>query len=339
MKSLLTQVSLLLICSFVQVLHAQETDPKVLQQTARVFSRGGDYRSATTVLERALQLDGNDYSIQKDLAYALFQKKDFARSMEVARLFKDKEEQDVQGYQILALLYKALEEKKELDKTYKKALEQFPSSGVLLNEYGLLMQERKENAAAIASWEKGIREEPGYPGNYYHAAKYYHQTDERFWGLIYGELFVNLESYSDRTVEIKGLLLDGYKRLLERENLLEGQNSNNDFEKSCLELLQKHSTMVADGVTPEGLTALRTRFMLDWEFRNNQLRFPFRLFDYNLHYLKSGLFEAYNQWLFGASHQLASFQQWTQTHATAYNEFLRLQGNRVFRMPEGQQYR
>jgi hypothetical protein len=321
------------------IVHAQETNPKVLQQTARTFSRGGDYRSATVVLERALQIDGTDYEIQKDLSYALFQKKDFARSMEVARMFKDKEELDIQGYQILALLYKALEEKKEVDKIYKKALAKFPNSGVLLNEYGNLMNDRKEFNEAIASWEKGILEEPGYPGNYYSASKYYHLSSEKFWGLIYGELFVNLESYSDRTIEIKGLLLEGYKRLYEEENILKGQNSENEFENANLELLQKHRNLVSGGATPEALTAMRTRFMLDWEFKNNQVRFPFRLFDNNIHYLKSGLFEAYNQWLFGASFQLASFQQWTNTHAEAYNEFLRLQQNRVFKIPEGQQYR
>ena len=152
-------------------------------------------------------------------------------------------------------------------------------------------------------------------------------------------MFVNLESYSERTVEIKGLLLDGYKNLAQEEDILKGQNLNNEFESSCLNLLQKHKSQIEQKVSPETLTAMRTRFMLDWEFRNNQLRFPFRLFDNNLHYLKSGLFEAYNQWLFGASSQLATFQQWTNTHADIYGEFLRLQQNRVFKVPEGQQYK
>ena len=62
-------------------------------------------------------------------------------------------------------------------------------------------------------WEKGIEIDPNYSGNYYNAAQYYFFTQDKVWGLVYGEIFVNLESYSKRTAEMKDLLLEGYKKL------------------------------------------------------------------------------------------------------------------------------
>jgi hypothetical protein len=51
-----------------------------------------------------------------------------------------------------------------------------------------------------------------------------------------------------------------------------------------------------------------------------------------------GLFDAYNQWVFGSIDNPAAYKQWTSTHADKNNEFIRLQQNRVFKVPTGQYY-
>jgi hypothetical protein len=101
--------------------------------------------------------------------------------------------------------------------------------------------------------------------------------------------------------------------------------------------MKKEYSIVASGLTPETLTMIRTKFILDWDasFAN---RFPLRLFDYQRQLLKGGLFDAYNQWLFGAAQNLTAFQNWSTTHTDQYDEFNKFQKGRVFKVPAGQYY-
>ena len=68
--------------------------------------------------------------------------------------------------------------------------------------------------------ERGIRVDAGYSGNYYNAARFYFFTKDKVWSLIYGEIFVNMESLSDRGAAMKQLLLQGYKEKLFAEQIL-----------------------------------------------------------------------------------------------------------------------
>ncbi|MGZ8550027.1 MAG: tetratricopeptide repeat protein, partial [Chitinophagaceae bacterium] len=61
-------------------------------------------------------------------------------------------------------------------------------------------------------------------------------------------------------------------------------------------------------------------------------------FDYQQQLLKEGLFDAYNQWLFGAAENLAGYDSWSKTHTEQYEAFNTFQRNRIFRMPAGQYY-
>src|SRR5207344_2726491 len=104
-------------------------------------------------------------------------------------------------------------EYKECDKMYREGLVKFPNSGVLYSEYGDLLTTTQSTDAAITYWEKGIKADPNYSSNYYFAAKYYAQKGNVIWGLLYSEIFVNIESFTKRTEEIKSILFGGYQKL------------------------------------------------------------------------------------------------------------------------------
>lgn len=53
--------------------------------------------------------------------------------------------------------------------------------------------------------------DPRFPSNYYWASRIYCNSTEEVWGIIYGEIFLNMERNSGRTVEISKLLFDTYK--------------------------------------------------------------------------------------------------------------------------------
>ena len=330
---------LLIIGSFLLITGgtALAQDSSSIHQTAKTFIRQGDYNNAIVVLTKALQAEPNDFEMKKDLAFAYYLQRDYVKALETAKPLGESPNADVQTYQILGMVYKAIEERKECEKMYKAAIKKFPKSGVLYNEYGEMLWSKKDFSESVKLWEKGIEVEPNYSGNYYNAAKYYYFSVDKVWGVIYGEIFVNLESYTKRTAEIRNLLLDGYKKLFAEGDLTKNQNTRNEFVKTFLETMRKNSSVVKVGVTPESLIALRTRFILDW-YPANAARFPYRLFDYHLQLLKAGMFEAYNQWIFGIAKDLATFQVWTTTHTDEYNKFNAFQKNRVFKMPEGQYY-
>jgi Tfp pilus assembly protein PilF len=317
---------------------AQEADSKTIQQTANNYMRQGDYSNAILVLNRALQTNADNLDLQKDLAFAYYLNRDYVHALEVAKNFPDRKDADVQSYQILGMVYKSIEEVKECDKMYKAGIKRFPNSGTLYSEYGEMLWTKKDYSEAIKQWEKGIEVDPNYSGNYYNAVKYYYYTPDKVWTLIYGEIFVNLESYSKRTAEIKTILLDGYKKLFTDADLYKGQDTKNDFVKAFLDEMKTQSSYIAsNGVTAETLSAMRTKFVLDW-FTKYAKAFPFRLFEYHQQLLKAGMFDAYNQWVFGTANNLPAYENWTKTHQEEYNKFDYFQHNRVFKLPGGQYY-
>ena len=327
----------LLFCFFIAGslgLYAQ--DAKALQETARNFSKEGDFSNAILVLNKAHDLDANNMSISKDLALAYYQKSDYPKMQAVLKPLLERPDADAEVYQIGGMLNKAINDTKECERVYKKGLKSFPDNGALLSDYGELLW-TKQDYSAIKLWEHGIQADPSYTGNYYNAARYYYFTRDKAWSLIYGEMFVNLESYSRRTVEIKGLLVEGYKKLYTDADMMKNQDTKNEFVVAFLTALNRQSEIAKKGITAETLTMIRTRFILDW-YEKDAAKFPFKLFDYQRQLLKEGIFNAYNQWLFGSVQNLAAFEAWTSTHNSEYKQFTNAQGSRLFKSGKGQYY-
>ncbi|MEI9945723.1 MAG: hypothetical protein WDN26_16080 [Chitinophagaceae bacterium] len=328
----------LLACFFITIALSAQDDVKTLHETAKTFMRSGDFDNAILVLNRALQKDNNSLELQKDLIMSYYLKRDYAKAVEGVKAIVNRNDADLVTFQIAGNVYKALEEVKDAEKIYKQGLKKFSKSGPLYSEYGELLWATK-NYSAIDQWEKGIQVDPAYSGNYYNAALYYFFTKDKVWSLLYGEIFVNMESLSERGASMKQLLLQGYKeKLFTDVDLMKGQEKNkSEFAKTFLQSMNKQSSLVAKGVSTTTLTMIRTRFILDW-YQNNATKFPFRLFDYQRQLLQEGMFEAYNEWLFGAVENLAAYDSWTKANTEKYEAFSSFQKTRVFRMPPGQYY-
>lgn len=327
----------LLLFSFLALTAVQAQDQN-LQQTARTFMQEGDFDNAILVLNRALDSDRSNRELQKDLVMAYYYKRAYAKALEGAKVLIDRDDADVVSFQLAGNVYKALEEVKEASKMYKRALKKFPNSGALYSEYGELLWATKD-FSAIQQWEKGIEVDPSFAGNYYNAALFYYYTKDKVWGLLYGEIFVNMEHLTERATAMKALLLEGYKeKMFAESDLTKGQDGlKSDFAKAFLQTMNKQSSMANAGITTETLTAIRTRFILDW-YAAHAAKYPFRLFDYHQQLIKEGMFEAYNQWLFGTVESLPAYDNWTKTNAEAYNNFTTFQKGRVFKIPAGQYY-
>jgi tetratricopeptide (TPR) repeat protein len=330
-------LAVLIISSLSFAVSAQPEDHKALHENAKNFMRSGDFDNAIVILSRAIQNGSKDIEIEKDLVMSYYMKRDFSKALEGAKNLIDRDDVDVASFQIAGNVYKALEDAKGCEKLYKKALKKFPNSGPLYSEYGEYLWANKD-FSAIQKWEQGIRVDPSYSGNYYNAAMHYFYTKDKVWSLIYGEIFVNMESLGERGAAMKQLLLTGYKeKLFGDPNFLNGQDNKSEFAKAFLNGIIKQSALANNGITTETLTMIRTRFILDW-YNTNAVKFPFKLFDYHRQLIADGMFNAYNQWLFGPIENLAAYETWTRTHPEEYNGFTAFQKTRVFRMPQGQYY-
>lgn len=332
MKKLLVGAGLFLL-SF----HCLAQRADSLHRIAKQFMRNGDYPNAIIVLTNALKAEPQSLEIDKDLAFTYYLQRNYSNAVEEGRKLIAREDADEQCYQILGMAYKAIDENKQADKMYRQGIKKFPSSGELYNEYGEMLWANKD-AEAIRFWEKGIEVDPGYSSNYYNASKYYYFTYDKVWSLVYGEIFINLESYSKRTPEIKSLLVDGYKKLFIDLKSPKSLTNKNQFAAAYLSVMMDQSPTVLAGITTESLGALRGKYILEW-FEKYGDKYPFRLFEYHRQLLKEGLFEAYNQWVFGASMGLVSFQNWTTQHTEDYTRFINFQKGRLFKVPAGQNYR
>jgi tetratricopeptide (TPR) repeat protein len=329
----------LIACILTLTSLAQPTESvATLHARAKGYMNAGDFDNALLVLQQALMKTPNDLELGKDLVLTYTLKRDFARARENVITLCDRPNADAVCFQLAGNVFKALEEIKECERYYKRGLKKFPNSGPLYSEYGELLWSAKD-PRAIQLWEKGIQTDPGYGGNYYNAAVYYYYTTEKVWGLIYGEIFVNLEGLSERSRSMRETLLKGYKEKLFSDADLKGvaDKTSNSFAKAYLLEMAKHSSLISLGLTSETLSTIRTRFLLGW-FDGPAKQFPFKLFDVQRQWLQSDLFEAYNQWLFLTPETTAAHEQWKKSHAETWAKFQQYQQNRVFRIPSGQYY-
>ena len=333
----LNPVAFFILSLFLSAQFSNAQSATELQERARSFMQQSDFNNASLLLKRASIADPNNLEITKDLALSFYFQKEYDKGLDVIKLVLDKEESDDQCFQIAGNLYRQLEQTKECEKLFKKGIKKFPKSGALYNEFGELLWAQKNNEA-IRQWEKGIESDPNYSKNYYNACKYYQITEDKVWSILYGEIFVNMEPLSNRSPEIKSILLESYKKMFTDSDVKKESTESGKYTAAFVQTIQKQSLPAATEFNAEILTMIRTRFLLDWS-NDYAAKYPSRLFDYQRQLTQEGMFEAYNQWLFGTVQNLAAYQSWVTNHSVEYNEFTRFQSGRMFKVPLGQYYR
>ncbi len=327
---------LIILCTFCSpvILIAQDAQQSIAN--ARNFMHQGDYPNAILVLNRALVSSPGNLEIAKNLGLNYYYYKDYKKAIEVLKPLFDRNDVDDQCFQIAGDAHWALEEDTEAERVYRKGIKKLPNSGALYNELGKVLW-TKNDFNAIKEWEKGIENDPGFAGNYYNASKYFYFTTDKVWSLLYGEIFINMDPNSVYTPEIKNILLEGYKKLFADADLEKNNKEKNSFATAFLKTMNKQSMLAASGINTETLIMIRTRFMLDWD-AVYAAKFPYKLFELHRQYIREGLYDAYNQWVFATAQNLPAYQNWTTDHNQEYKEFNRFLEGRIFKVPAGQFY-
>ena len=298
--------------------------------------------NATASYNALLKQDPDNIDALTDYCYLLVLQKEYVKAIELGKIMIAKPSANEQSYQTLGLAYKGKSAFAEAEGLYKEGLKKFPKSGVLYNEYGELFAMQSKLSDAIIQWEAGIKADPSYSNNYYNATMYYSKVQEDlFWAIQYGEIFINLESYSAHTALIKVKLFDAYKKLFTGDKLdkLTSNPANTPFEKAWYQNISLASSITKTSVDAETLSALRTRFILNWFYTKQNETTPFYLFEHQQYLIKEGLFDAYNQWIFGDASNPDYYQMWQNTHTKEFNFFKVYQQNKLYKQPEGEYYK
>lgn len=319
------------VLSFFAIQFSFSQSMSELNKTAKNLMNDGDYENASLVFNKLFLTEPNNIQALKDFAFLSYLKRDFSKSIEISKKFIDDQSADEKDYQVLGMNYKALGNYKDCEKLYKQGLVRFPKSGVLYSELAELNIIDKKLSEALKNWEKGIEVDPNYPENYYNATILHNLNKNYFCTIVYGEIFVNLESYTTRTAEIKKTVLEAYKKIL---YLGDNKDPKNEFEKSVLNILGN----TTETVTTASLTIIRTKFILNWFHNNYNEKFSFRLFDQQKYLIQEGLFDAYNQWLFGIAINPIQYKNWVDANLNEANSFKQFQEGRVFKLITGQYY-
>ena len=196
------------MCLFSLASVAQEAAE--LKETARTFVMQGDYDNAVIVLTKASQLEPDNIEITKDLLFANYLKRDFAKALEIGKPLLTREDSDAPTFQMMGMVYRAIAEDVEAEKLYKAGIKKFPYEGVLYSEYGDMISSRKPEEA-LKIWETGIQQAPNHSTNYYFVSKQYATKGDALWSIIYGEMFLNMESFTAKSIEMKNIVLAEYK--------------------------------------------------------------------------------------------------------------------------------
>ncbi|MFV0538293.1 MAG: tetratricopeptide repeat protein, partial [Dysgonomonas sp.] len=261
------------------------------------------------LLEEAQKLDPKKFIYPYEIAYAYYLKKEYKKSIEILKKEEKHEEANDLLYQLMGNSYDMLGNSKEAIKTYEKGLKKFPNSGPLHLESGVMQMGKEDYNAALVYFEKGINAAPSFPSNYYWASKLFCDSDEKVWGLIYGELFMNIERNSKRTAEISKLLFDTYKKGIKfandssisvsfsKNNVIDINNIKIPFGVGIYEPTLIISMLGVKEISIDALDKVRSNFVDNYYKQGYDKRYPNALFAYQKKMKEAGHIEAYNFWI------------------------------------------
>lgn len=320
--------------SVLSVVHAtaQEevsADVRRMQESARSYLSHGDYANAIMLYSQAIRQAPSEVSLRRDLAYTYLLSGDTKKAKEIIDPVVSSGVADEQTYQVASAVENALGNTGKAKRLLNEGIGKYSNSGLLYNSKGNILSADKNTKDALEAYSAGIKADPAYPMNYYNASKIYYQNEDAVWALLYGEIYVNLDPVSPRATEIKKMMIDAYRKLFSpgKDEALpdfktssKGESRTKGFADIFKKLMLQGAPAISEGLNTETLIMLRTRFMLAYA-KDYSINYPFTLFSYQDKMLHDGVYDAYNQWLFGAVDNSQEFSLWIKMNGKEYNAY------------------
>lgn len=171
----------------------------------------GKIIESITLLEECIKLDPDRIDFPYEIGYAHYISKEYDKVIDIMTKLSKRKDTFDRVFQLLGNSYDILGKKEEAIDVYEDGIKKFPESGKLYLELGIVYEFDNKIDKAIECFEKGMDVEPSYSSTYFRAANLFLNSGDEVWGMIYGEIFMNLERNSDRTTQMSKSLYDTYK--------------------------------------------------------------------------------------------------------------------------------
>jgi len=311
---------------------------KDLGKQAVALEDQGMFEHALDLLSQAETLDPASAVYPYEMAYSYYSTKQYQRAIDILVKLTVHKDVFARVYQLLGNAYDDNGQNDKAIETYNAGLKIFPKSGELYLESAVIQIGKKEYDKALNLCEAGIKADPAFPSNYYWATRIYCNSTEKVWGMVYGELFINIERNTKRTAEISKLLYDTYKSSI---NIDTPGKTSVDFSKQLtvevdpkadvskfkvpFNLAYGLPVLMAIGnekvINLESLDHIRTQFLASYHQSGYDKKYPNVLYDYQDEVAKAGHLEAYNYWLLMKGDEPA-FDAWRQNNKDKWDKFI-----------------
>lgn len=320
---------------------AQTPETAFVDQATKLMSdtSNTNYKQAIVCWEKAIKANPQQPLYGYQLAYCYYELKNYEKSAEILKKIIDKFPKAINAnyYRLLGNTFDLWNKPNKAIDAYTIGVGKFANAGELYNELGGMYYKQGNNDKAVDYWEQGVDNAPNYSSNYYWLAKLYSNSSERMWGVMYAEVFINLEPNTRRTLDMSALLYNTYRYSLQpnanrlylfsktgyKNSLLEDITTPDiplftAFEIVAQQLIsqQKYET---DSLA--GLCLFRKNFAQNWYETKMDKRFNNVLLAWHKQLIDAGHFEAYNYWLLREGNK-TQFNEWLSANKNKFGNFI-----------------
>ena len=324
MKRILT----LFIAFWVSSFLAQENPAaKEINEAIKAMD-AGNFSQSRVILEEVLQNDSTNFDAWYEYGYSYYLQKDYSKAIEIMQTQTGNPQATDQLWQMIGNSLDIIGKPEEALAAYAQGLEKFPNSGRLYLESGNIFLIQNKIEEAIPYYEKGIEMDPEFPSNYYRLARIYCNSENEIWGILYGELFVNLERNTQRTREISALLYQTYQKALVYEKgqwqisfAKDASPFTIDFEMAIgLAAAAYGIENKKPSINVASLTAIRKgllKALTETDKTKGMVLYTFwqQIDDMNF-------WDSYNYWLFSQAPN-DQFEKWRKSNASDFSYFVK----------------
>lgn len=373
MKKVLVSFSVLIflcIGSINELFSQNENDEvRSLVETAVFKMDNGDYEESILILKKAEKLNPKSALVKYEMSYAYYLKKDYKKTIKILSKLVKRDDASDYYYQMLGNAYDNIGNPQKAIKTYGEGLKRFPNSGKLFLETGNVYYNQEDYNTAINWYEKGVDADPRFPSNYFRLAHLFLHSDYKVWGMIYGEIFLNLETSSKRSSVMSEMLYNTYKneivfgdtatKVSFAKNVI-NINYDPDNENDLLEKMQKayedsknlslmpwgnrvyeqvilEATLGEKEINLASLNRIRTKFVDIYFEKAHNIANPIILFDFQKRIKDAGYMEIYNYWLLSEGNT-EEFNQWYENNKDKIDGFVYWMNNNSLQINDSNKF-
>jgi len=287
----------------------------------------GEIENAIVYFEQAVTLDPDNYFYPYEIAHAHYLTRQYKKSIQILETLLPHKDVTDHAYHLLGSNYEHSNNPKMAFEIYNQGLAKFPESGILYNGLGGLSMKKKKYKEALDFFELGIKAEPDFTDNYYWASKVHASLDDKLWGIMYAELFINSEGVNEKSKELGKVIFDVFQNgiIVSGNNvaveLADADTSHKNFEHEFETTLWESADSVKKQISISSISEIRKLFLTKWMEKGSHDKYPNLLFDWQAQVMLKGYWDPYHYWLLKEGSP-AEFETWKSKNTNLYNDFV-----------------